>query len=115
MAAGREPPLIEPRAAIVRTIGLLLVDTACREPNLWVVAEAMDAIFDVFKEDHTDAVGNDVQLVERLRTMAPGFKSRVHAQRRNLPADHLPIVMTVKDNLLRFIKYKTKIRSSARV
>lgn len=115
MAAGTEPPLIEPRAGIVRGIGQLLVETVCQEPDLWITAEAMDALFDVFKEDHTDGVAVEVQLVERLRTLAPGFKHRVHAQRRSLPADHLPVVMTAKDNLLRFIKYKAKMRGSVRV
>ena len=115
MAAGTEPPLIEPRAGIVKGIGQLLVDTVCQEPNLWITAEAMDALFDVFKEDHTDQVASEVNLVERLRTLASGFKHRVHGQRRSLPADHLPVVMTAKDNFLRFIKYKAKRMSSVRV
>ncbi len=113
MAAGEEPPLLEPRSAIVRGIGQILLDTACSATDLWVAAEAMDGLFDVFKEDHTDSVIGDIQLVERLRTLTHTFKHRVHSQRRSLPADHLPVVMTAKDNLLRFIKYKTKQRSLA--
>lgn len=111
MAAGVDPPLLEPRSSIVRGVGQILLDTACLTQDLWVTAEAMDALFDVFKEDHTDPVVNDIQLVERLKSLAPTFKHRVHAQRRSLPADHLPVVMTARDNLLRFIKYKTKQRS----
>lgn len=113
MAAGVEPPLLEPRSSIVRGIGQVLLDTTCITPDLWITAEAMDALFDVFKEDHTDSLIGDIQLVERLRTLAPGFKHRVHSQRRNLPSDHLPVVMTARDNLLRFIKYKAKQRSMA--
>lgn len=108
MAAGEEPPLLEPRSAIVRGIGQVLLDTACCSTDLWIAAEAMDALFDVFKEDHTDSVIGDIQLVGRLRTLTPTFKHRVHSQRRSLPADHLPVVMTAKDNLLRFIKYKQR-------
>ena len=111
MAAGAEPPMLEPRSSIVRGIGQILLETACLTLDLWVTAEAMDALFDVFKEDHTDQVVGDIQLLERLRTLAPSFKHRVHSQRRSLPADHLPVVMTARDNLLRFIKYKTKQRS----
>lgn len=111
MAAGVEPPMLEPRSSIVRGIGQILLDTACLSPDLWITAEAMDALFDVFKEDHTDPIVGDIQLVERLRTLAPTFKHRVHSQRRSLPAEHLPVVMTARDNLLRFIKYKTKQRS----
>lgn len=55
MAAGVDPPLLEPRSIIVRGIGKVLLDTACSSSDLWITAEAMDAIFDVFKEDHTDA------------------------------------------------------------
>ncbi|XP_057379053.1 HEAT repeat-containing protein 3-like [Daphnia carinata] len=111
MAAGVDPPLLEPRASIVRGVGQILLDTACLSQDLWVTAEAMDALFDVFKEDHTDPVVSDIQLVERLKSMAPTFKHRVHSQRRSLAADQFPVVMTARDNLLRFIKYKTKQRS----
>lgn len=108
MAAGNEAPLTENRSLIVRGIGQVLLDIACHESELWLVAEALDALFDAFKEDHTDEVAVEVRLVDRLKGMATQFKHRVHAQRRSLPADHLPVVMTAKDNLLRFIKYKSK-------
>lgn len=110
MAAGNEPPLLEPRSSILRGIGQVLLDTACLESDVWVAAEAIDALFDVFKEDHTDSVTGEIQLVERLKTLAVGFKHRVNSLRRSLPADHLPVIMTAKDNLVRFIKYKTKQR-----
>jgi len=110
MAAGSEPPLSDDRAAIIQTIGAVLIDIACVEQNLWLVAEALDAIFEVFKEDYTDGVAVAIKLVERLRAMAPGFKHRVQGQRRSL-GEHLPVVMTSKDNLLRFIKYKAKQRA----
>lgn len=108
MAAGNEAPLNETRSLIVRGIGQILIDIACHESELWLTAEALDAIFDVFKEDHTDEVAVEVRLVDRLKGMATQFKHRVHGQRRSLPSDHLPVIMTAKDNLLRFIKYKSK-------
>ena len=108
MAAGNEPPLLEPRSLILRGIGQVLLDIACLETDLWIASEAIDALFDVFKEDHTDPVIGEIQLVERLKTLVSGFKPRVNSSRRSLPADHLPVIMTVKDNLPRFIKYKTK-------
>jgi len=111
MAAGNEPPLTDNRAVMIEMIGRALIDIACIEQNLWVVAEALDAIFEVFKEDYTDGVAVTVKLVERLKTMAPGFKHRVQSQRRSLGC-HLPVVMTSKDNLLRFIKYKVKQRAA---
>lgn len=110
MAAGTEPPLIEPRSSVVKVVGQLLLDIACLEEYLWIVSESMDALFDVFKEDHADFVAVDIQLVERLRNLVPAFKRRVQSQRRNL-GENTPVVMTAKENLLRFIKYKTKQRS----
>ncbi len=109
MAAGTEAPLLDGRAAVVRLTGSVLMETSCRETNLWIAAEALDALFDVFKEDHTDGVAVEIQLVKSLKALAPGFKQKVHAQRRNL-AEHQPIIMTAKENLLRFIKYKTRKR-----
>ena len=112
MAAGTEPlPVLDAtRAAVVRGIGQVLLDTACQATDLLIAAEALDAIFDVFKEDHVDFIAVEILLVERLKQLAPSFKQRVHAQRRR-PSDQFPVVMTVKDNLMRFIKYKVKQRA----
>lgn len=112
MAAGTEPLTIldTTRVAVVRGIGQVLLDTACQATDLLIAAEALDAIFDVFKEDHVDFIALEILLVERLKQLAPSFKQRVHAQRRR-PSDQFPVVMTVKDNLMRFIKYKVKQRA----
>lgn len=112
MAAGTEPlPVLDTtRAAVVRGVGQVLLDTACQATDLLIVAEALDAIFDVFKEDHVDFIAVEILLVERLKQLAPSYKQRVHAQRRR-PSDQFPVVMTVKDNLMRFIKYKVKQRA----
>ena len=109
MAAGEEAPLIDSRADVVRIIGTVLTELFCSETNVWIAAEALDAIFDVFKEDHTDAVAIEIKLVSHLKSAATGFKQQVQAQRRNL-GEHQPVVMMAKDNLLRFIKYKSKQR-----
>ena len=49
-----------------------------KDTDLWVVAEALDAIFDVFGEDHIDAIVREIGLVEKLKTVAPVLKSKVN-------------------------------------
>ena len=109
MAAGNEAPLSDARAGIVRIIGQILIELIGHEKDLWILAECFDAMIDVFKEDHTDSIAVEIQLVHHLKSVALGFKQQVHAQRRSL-GEHLPVVLTAKENLLRFIKYKAKQR-----
>lgn len=86
-------------------IGKFLLDAAVHDTELWVTAEALDCIFDVFGEDETDQAAFDIDLVERLRGLAPSLKYKVRMQKKNL-GDHYHVVMTASTNLSRFIKYK---------
>ena len=79
------------------------------EPVLWVQAETLDGIFDVFGEDHLDSICDELGLVAKLQGLVPVLKAKVSQQRAQL-GEHLPIVMTAKQNLIRFIKYKSKRR-----
>ena len=112
-AAGDESTILtEHRSSLIATIGRCLLDMACSaDLDLRVAAEALDSLFDVFQGDHTEPIALELRLVERLQTMVPSFKHRVHAQRRSLGPRHLAVVVTAKDNLLRFIKYKVKYRA----
>ena len=58
-------------------IGVFLLEIVCKDSDLWVVAEALDAIFDVFGEDHIDPVVREIGLVEKLNTVAPALKAKV--------------------------------------
>ena len=42
-----------------------------------MIAEALDAIFDVFAEDHTDPVLHEIDLVAKLQAVAPTLKTKV--------------------------------------
>ena len=59
-----------------------------KDTDLWVVAEALDAIFDVFGEDHIDPIVREIGLVEKLKTVAPVLKSKVN---------YCPIDISLKD------------------
>jgi hypothetical protein len=36
-----------------------------------VIAESLDAMFDVFGEDHLDPIVREIQMVERLKSLLP--------------------------------------------
>ncbi|KAF0297664.1 HEAT repeat-containing protein 3 [Amphibalanus amphitrite] len=91
---------------LVQGVGQLLLELAAADPELQVVAEALDALMDLFGEDCTDGAAAHIQLVGRLRTMQPGIKAKISLQRRRL-GQHYPLVATVRTNLPRFIKYKS--------
>ncbi|KAJ1524347.1 hypothetical protein ONE63_010849 [Megalurothrips usitatus] len=89
----------------IPVIGKFLLDAVSRDSELWVIAEALDCIFDVFGEDETDKAAFDIDLVTKLRSLAPSLKNKVRLQKKNL-GEHYHVVMTSSTNLNRFIKYK---------
>lgn len=60
----------------LKDIGMFLLESCSKDDQLWVVAEALDAIFDVFAEDHLDPVVKEISLVEKLKTLAPSLKQK---------------------------------------
>ena len=56
---------------------MFLLEVVCKDSDLWVVAEALDSIFDVFGEDHIDPVVKEIGMVEKLKNIAPALKSKV--------------------------------------
>ena len=61
----------------LQTIGLFLYNVVSADQQLWVIAEALDAIFDVFAEDHTDPVLYEIDLVAKLQAVAATLKTKV--------------------------------------
>lgn len=50
---------------------------ASQSPDLVVVAEALDALFDVFSDDATDILAQQLHLVEHLSKILPQLKTKV--------------------------------------
>ncbi|KDR09420.1 HEAT repeat-containing protein 3 [Zootermopsis nevadensis] len=92
---------------LLKNIGKFLLEVCGRESELWVVAEAVDTVIDVFGEDETDNAAAHINLVEKLKALLPSLKHKVRLQRKSL-GDHYLVVTTVNTNLCRFIKYKSK-------
>lgn len=97
--------------SLLKAIGTFLLDVCNKDKvELWVESEALDALFDVFADDHLDPVLHEIGGVDKLNSILPIFKHKISVQGKNL-GEHLPIVMTAKTNLVRFIKYKTMAHS----
>lgn len=58
-------------------IGQFFCEVITREKELWVIAECLDCIFDVFGEDHINDIIKDIQLLEKLKYMVPHLKAKV--------------------------------------
>ncbi|CAG5120749.1 unnamed protein product [Candidula unifasciata] len=90
---------------LLKKIGSVLADVAFYADDLVVTAEALDSLFDVFKEDHTDEVVREIGLVEKLVALQPSFRTKVSHQRKHL-GENYAVVMMAKSNLAGYIKYK---------
>lgn len=47
------------------------------ESKAWVIAESLDAIMDIYTEDDSDQLANEIEIVEKLRELVPVFKNKV--------------------------------------
>lgn len=94
---------------VLKKVGQHLLEVSFKDPDTVVVTEALDAIFDIFGEDSTDAAATEIELVEKLRQLLPAFKSKVKQAKTTLPS-HYPVIVTAKTNLIRFLKYKAQTR-----
>ncbi|GIX91443.1 HEAT repeat-containing protein 3 [Caerostris extrusa] len=95
-------------ANLIKMIGLFLLDICSKGIDMWVTTEALDAIFDVFAEDPIDVIAQEINLVGKLMSFLPMLKAKIKQQKKHL-GDHLPVIMTAKENLLRFINYKNNL------
>lgn len=75
--------------------------------GLWLVAEILDTLFDMFAEDDYNEVLKQLELIQRLRGIQPAFKKLVRSERRSL-GENAAVIQTSNTNLPRFIQYKEK-------
>nr|XP_033336474.1 HEAT repeat-containing protein 3 [Megalopta genalis] len=92
---------------LVKQVTAFLLDACTTESKVWVIAESLDAIMDIYAEDDSDLLANEVELVGKLHTLIPVFKNKMRQQKKIL-GDNMAIVSTVNANITRFIKYKER-------
>lgn len=61
----------------LKMIAEFLFHVASEAELLWISAEALDAIFDVFAEDDTNHVLHNFQMVDKMQRLLPKFLQKV--------------------------------------
>ncbi|XP_052737736.1 HEAT repeat-containing protein 3 isoform X2 [Bicyclus anynana] len=97
--------LNETSSNVICTITDFILDQAHKENEVWVLAEAVDTLVDLYSEDETDLLAAKVKLVDKLAVLAPILKNKARQQKK-LPKEYKVLVTTANSNLPRFIKYK---------
>ncbi|XP_012263420.2 HEAT repeat-containing protein 3 [Athalia rosae] len=90
---------------LVKLLSEFLLNACTTESEVWVIAETLDALMDVYTEDETNELAAQVELVDKLRLIAPILNAKIRQQKKKL-GDNFLVVSTVRTNLIRFIKYK---------
>lgn len=62
---------------VICTITEFILEQAHKENEVWVLAEAIDTIVDLYSEDETDVLAAKVKLVDKLAVLAPILKNKV--------------------------------------
>merc|ERR1711872_1164774 len=57
-----------------------LVEGGCKDPDLRVVAEALDKLFDAFSEDHTDTVFFQLNFLPKLSGVQNSMRVKMAQQ-----------------------------------
>lgn len=65
----------------------------------------MDVLIDLYSDDRTDRLALECSLIEQLRLVLEYFNARFRKEKQDLD-EHRVLIITVKDNLPAFIKYK---------
>ncbi|NP_001233145.1 71 kDa protein [Bombyx mori] len=90
---------------VICTITDFIIEQSHKENEVWVLAEALDTLVDLYAEDETDYLAAKVKLVDKLAILAPILKNKARQQKR-LPKEYKVLVNTAITNLPRFINYK---------
>lgn len=88
-------------------IGRCLLATL-NDSSLEVVAQALDAVFDVYGDEDFDDNFRSLQFLPALERTAAAVKSKLRAERKEMDRALVAHVKETQLNLARFIKYKKK-------
>ncbi|GMF20710.1 unnamed protein product [Phytophthora lilii] len=78
------------------------------DSSLEVVAETLNAIFDVYDDEEFDDTFRALNLLSALERTSSALKSKLKAEQKQLDRALVAHVKETRLNLLRFIKYKKK-------
>lgn len=78
------------------------------DASLEVVAEALNALFDVFSDEQFDDIFRIAQLLNALEQTAVNVRTKLRAEKKDIDRALAAHVKETLLNLVRFIKYKKK-------
>eukprot|EP00049_Salpingoeca_infusionum_P008579 m.142203 g.142203 ORF g.142203 m.142203 type:complete len:651 (-) comp14052_c0_seq1:3510-5462(-) len=84
--------------------GTVLIHSTTSDNSGWVVAEALNSIFDGFAEDNAHQAFADAKMMSQLRDFVSSLSAKTRASRKKPDLYHR--LDEARTNLKRFIKYK---------
>eukprot|EP00048_Salpingoeca_helianthica_P021268 m.11397 g.11397 ORF g.11397 m.11397 type:complete len:641 (+) comp5782_c0_seq1:1-1923(+) len=94
-------------APTLNIIGQACLHAVTADPSLWVLAEGLNSIFDVFAEPDVNTVFVALEFLQRLQALLPVAKAKAkEARRQRLDRNLVGRLDDAKVNLKRFIDYK---------
>jgi len=88
-------------------VGKQLVD-ACKDQNLLIVTQALDAMFDVYSEENHDDVFVHLGILTLLKEGYPLLKQKAKSLKKMFDPEEFGTIKDAINNLKRFIEYKEK-------
>lgn len=63
---------------VICSITEFILEQAHKENEVWVLAEAIDTLIDLYSEDNTDILAAKIKLVDKLQILVPVLRNKVH-------------------------------------
>ncbi|XP_053675935.1 HEAT repeat-containing protein 3 [Anopheles nili] len=89
---------------LVKLIIDFVLNTCANEADVWVLAEALDAMMDIFADNDWHAIMYELGMVAKCKQLDRVIREKMKRDKRQL-GDRFPAVSTVRTNLGRFCKY----------
>ncbi|XP_058126316.1 HEAT repeat-containing protein 3 [Anopheles ziemanni] len=89
---------------LVKLIVDFVLNTCANETDVWVLAEALDSMMDIFADNDWYAIVHEVGMVAKCKQLDRVMREKLKRDKRQL-GDRFPAVSTVRTNLGRFCNY----------
>uniref|UniRef100_A0AAG5DWB3 SYO1-like TPR repeats domain-containing protein n=1 Tax=Anopheles atroparvus TaxID=41427 RepID=A0AAG5DWB3_ANOAO len=89
---------------LVKLIIDFVLNTCTSEADVWVLAEALDSMMDIFADNDWYAIVHELGMVAKCKQLDRVMREKMKRDKRQL-GDRYPAVSTVRTNLGRFCKY----------
>uniref|UniRef100_A0A182XHA9 Alpha-carbonic anhydrase domain-containing protein n=1 Tax=Anopheles quadriannulatus TaxID=34691 RepID=A0A182XHA9_ANOQN len=88
----------------VKAIIDFVLNTCANEEDVWVLAEALDSMMDIFADNDWHSIMHELGMIAKCKQLDRIMREKLKRDKRQL-GDRFPAVSTVRTNLSRFCKY----------